>query len=74
MEQFQYHGKSETPVAIIQNGTLPNQKSVTGTVSSIVGLAAVSGIGSPAIIIVGEVVNFAEELNGIAQEVLIQYQ
>lgn len=74
MEQFQSHGKNETPVAIIQNGTLPNQKNVIGKVSTIAGLAVVSGIGSPAIIVVGDVVNYAHALNEIAQEVVIQYQ
>jgi len=74
MEQFQFHGKSETPVAVIQNGTLPNQKSVTGTVSTITGLAAMSGISSPAIIVIGEVVNYAHALREVAREVVIQYQ
>jgi len=74
MEQFQSHGKNETPVAIIQNGTLPTQKNVIGKVSTIAGLAAVSGIGSPAIIVVGDVVNYALALNELAQEVVIQYQ
>lgn len=74
MDQFQLHGKHETPVAIIQNGTLPNQSSVIGTVSTITDLASSSGIGPPAIIVVGEVVNYALSLKEIAKEVVIQYQ
>ncbi|MBA4056257.1 MAG: uroporphyrinogen-III C-methyltransferase [Marivirga sp.] len=74
MDQFQLYGKHETPVAIIQNGTLPNQKSVIGNVSTITGLASLSGIGSPAIIVIGEVVNYALPLQEIAKEVVIQYQ
>jgi uroporphyrinogen III methyltransferase/synthase len=44
----------ETPVALIEQGTLPEQKVVTGTLTDIVGKAA--DVKPPAIIIVGEVV------------------
>jgi len=74
MEQFTCYGKSNTPVAVIQNGTLPNQRVITGTVSTIVNLCSVADMGSPSIIVVGEVVNFAHALNGITQDVVIQYQ
>ncbi|MEJ7644496.1 MAG: uroporphyrinogen-III C-methyltransferase [Chryseolinea sp.] len=74
MEQFEIHGKADSPVAIIQNGTLPNQRVITGKVSSIANLCRVADMGSPSIIVVGEVVNFAHALNGIAQEVVIHYQ
>jgi uroporphyrin-III C-methyltransferase len=30
MEQFQVNGKSDLPVAVIQNGTLPDQKNIIG--------------------------------------------
>lgn len=52
-------GKSETSVAVIQNGTLPTQKNVIGTVSSIVDLVEKEELGSPGIIIVGDVVKYA---------------
>ncbi len=74
MDQFTRCGKNETSVAIIQNGTLPNQKSVFGTVSTIANLAAGAGIGSPAIIVVGEVVNHAHAREDIMHEVGVQYQ
>jgi uroporphyrin-III C-methyltransferase len=48
-------GKLEEPVAIIQNGSLDNQKVVTGKISNIQPLAKISGIGSPAIIVIGPV-------------------
>jgi len=51
---FTNHGKSNTPVTIIQNGTLPEQKSVSGNVGSIVEKVSESGISSPAIILIGE--------------------
>ncbi len=74
MEQFQLHGKHQVPVAVIQNGTLPDQKSVTGNVATIAGLAAIAGIGSPAVIVIGEVVNYSRVLHEIGKEWLIQYQ
>jgi uroporphyrin-III C-methyltransferase len=49
------HEKSAMPVAIIQHGTMPEQKVVTGTMADIVQRVAASGISSPAIIVVGEV-------------------
>ena len=44
----------ETPAAIIQNGTLPNQKTVVGTLATIVGEAARVKIKAPAIIVIGD--------------------
>ncbi len=48
-------GKSEeTPAAVIQNGTLPEQKTVRGTLKNIREKVKAAGIASPAIIVVGE--------------------
>ncbi|NOY98823.1 MAG: siroheme synthase, partial [Chloroflexi bacterium] len=44
-----------TPVAVIQWGTTPRQKVVTGTLVDIAGRA--SELGSPATIVIGEVVS-----------------
>ena len=74
MELFQAHGKSETPAAIIQNGTLPTQRLVTGIVSDIAAKASLAGIGSPAIMVVGEVVQHARALATVTQEVAVHYQ
>jgi uroporphyrinogen III methyltransferase / synthase len=51
-----------TPVAIVQNGTRPEQKTVTGTLQNIVEKATIEGISSPAVILVGEVVGLREKL------------
>jgi len=56
MDVFRANGKAETPVAIIQNGTLPNEKIVIGKVKDIVYRAQYAEITNPAIIMVGEVV------------------
>jgi uroporphyrin-III C-methyltransferase len=56
MDLFILHGKQETPVAIIQNGTLPDEKIVIGKVNDIVFRAQCEGFSNPAVIVVGEVV------------------
>ena len=54
-----------TPVAVIENGTLPEQKVVTGTLSDIEDRLRKSGIRGPAIIIVGGVVTLRDQLNWV---------
>ena len=49
-------GKAELPVAIIQNASLVEQQEIFGTVADIRHQVERSGIGSPAVIILGEVV------------------
>ena len=58
---FKQQGKSNTPVMIVQNGSMPNEQMVHGTVSTIVDLAAQASIGAPAIIVIGEVVDLLPE-------------
>lgn len=48
-------GKIDEPIAIIQNGSMENQKVVTGKISNIQPLARISEIGSPAVIVIGQV-------------------
>lgn len=74
MRLFERSGKGETPVAVIQNGTLPNQKSVLGTVATISGLTTLEQVGPPAIIVIGEVVRYATQLKEITKEAVGQYQ
>ncbi len=65
MDQFKFHGKSDLPVAVIQNGTMANQHSVIGTVATITAQAKEKEISSPAIIVIGEVVRYAQALEQI---------
>lgn len=53
-------GKGETPVAIIQNGTLADQQLIVGRVSTIVEQVASGTIGNPAIIVIGDVAALAK--------------
>lgn len=57
MDIFSEHGKKDTPVAIIQDGTTPKEKMVIGSVKDIFFKAQYAELSNPAIIIIGEVVN-----------------
>jgi len=58
------HGMSpETPVAIIQWGTMGKQKSVSGTLATIAKLAAEKKLSPPALTVIGDVVKLREKLN-----------
>jgi uroporphyrinogen III methyltransferase/synthase len=52
-----------TPVAVIRWGTTPKQKTVIGTLETIVDSIKKSKIGPPATTIVGDVVNLRDQLN-----------
>ncbi len=44
-----------TPVAVVQHASLPKQRHAVGTLSDLTGLIEREGLGSPAIIVVGDV-------------------
>src|SRR4051794_34102215 len=50
----------ETPVAVIQAGTLPEQRTVVATLSDVVERVEAAGLRPPAVTIVGEVVGLRE--------------
>jgi uroporphyrin-III C-methyltransferase len=52
----------DTPVAIIERGTTDRERLTVGTLGTIVGLADMHGVKSPAIIVVGEVVGLRKVL------------
>ena len=55
------HGASPgRPAAIVQWGTRPNQRSVTGTLENIAEVGKSAGLGSPVAVIVGDVVGLRE--------------
>lgn len=57
MDVFRSAGKSDTPVAIIQDATTVIEKAVIGKVKDIVFRAAALQMTNPAVIVIGEVVN-----------------
>jgi len=51
------HGKpADTPVAIVESGYLPGQRTTAGTLATIAALAAARDVRPPAVVVVGEVV------------------
>lgn len=59
---FKKESKGNTPVAIIQNGTMQGEKIAVGTIESIEQEVEQLGLSNPAIIIIGEVVNHRKAL------------
>ncbi len=51
------------PVAIVERGTLPDQRTVTGTLATIAGVARREQVKAPAITVVGAVVGLADSLD-----------
>ncbi len=51
-----------TPAALIQSGTLPNQRTVTGILADIADKAREADLRPPAVLVVGEVVRLREHL------------
>lgn len=57
------HGKSiDTPVAVIERGTRPDQRVTIGTLADIVGLCKQRKVKAPAVTVIGDVVKLHHEL------------
>lgn len=62
-ERLTEHGKSgETPVALVHWGTYEEQRTITGTLNTIVDIVKRENVENPSMIIVGEVVKLREKL------------
>lgn len=57
-----------TPAAVIENGTLPGQRVVVARLDALPGAVARQGIGSPSLVVIGEVVGLRDELRHTAGE------
>jgi len=66
---FASENKQDIPVAIIQNGTRDNEQSGFGTIETIEDIVSKKGLSSPAIIVIGEVVNQSVKLASIHKEI-----
>jgi uroporphyrin-III C-methyltransferase/precorrin-2 dehydrogenase/sirohydrochlorin ferrochelatase len=62
---MRYGRSSDTPVAVIQDGTLPDQRTLTATLGSVVEAMTADGVRPPAIVVVGEVVHVAREIDSL---------
>jgi len=62
-EQLMLGGRpADEPVAIVERGTLPDQRTVSGTLQTIAELAAAAAVKPPSVTIVGPVAALGEEL------------
>ncbi|MBN8281401.1 MAG: uroporphyrinogen-III C-methyltransferase, partial [Gammaproteobacteria bacterium] len=62
-DALRHHGRpGDTPAAVVMGGTTASQRVVSGTLRDIAGKAEAAGIGSPAILYVGDVVALREQL------------
>lgn len=71
VEVYKSAGKANLPVALIQNGTLPNERIAVGTIRTIEDIADRKNIGSPAVIVTGAVVKLHPEF--IEEDVLEKF-
>lgn len=59
------HGRpATTPAAVIADGTLPSQEMVTADLATIATTAQSAGIGAPAIVVIGNVVEVSKQVRG----------
>ncbi|GAB2932962.1 uroporphyrinogen-III C-methyltransferase [Nonomuraea fastidiosa] len=58
----------ETPVMVVQDGTLPTQRAVTASLSTVADRVSAAGIRPPAIVIVGDVVRIGQEVEMVRAE------
>lgn len=68
VELFKKEGKSELPIAIIQNGTRADEKVGVATIATIIKEVERQELANPAIIIIGEVVKHRTSLLEIQQK------
>ncbi len=69
---FQSEEKNDLPIAIIQNGTTPEEKIGVGTIDTIIDIVDTNKLANPAIIVIGEVVNHRAELQNIQAEINVE--
>jgi uroporphyrin-III C-methyltransferase len=60
LELFQQHRKTDTPVAIIQNATMPDQKTIIGKIGTLLYGAKKTDSKAPGLVVIGEVVDLAQ--------------
>lgn len=65
---FRALGKGDLPVAVIQNGSLPDEQVAIGTVGTIEQQVAERGMSAPSIIVLGEVVRYHERFKEMVKQ------
>ncbi len=70
-EQMKAHGlPGDHPAALVQDGTLPGQRTVAGTLDTLPGLARENDIRPPALLIIGTVVTLHERIGWYESQAL----
>ncbi|WP_223788475.1 siroheme synthase CysG [Marinicella meishanensis] len=70
VRQLISHGKDPAvPLAVIENGTRPEQRTVTGQLHQLTAMIRDHAIKSPALIVIGEVAAYAQQLDWFAPHV-----
>lgn len=63
------HGlPADWPAAIVQHGTQPSQRTITGTLTTLPELANAAKLRAPTLIIVGEVVTLRDKLRWFTED------
>jgi uroporphyrin-III C-methyltransferase len=60
--------RDETPVAVVQHATLPQQRHAVSVLSDLSALVQREGLGSPSIVVVGDVLKGLAQTQAIACE------
>jgi uroporphyrinogen III methyltransferase/synthase len=64
VERLLKHGRApSSPMAVIQSGTTPNQRTIVAPLSEIVARVEKAGLQPPAIVLIGEVIGLRDQLN-----------
>lgn len=74
VDLFKAEGKSDLPIAIIQNGTCNNEKVGIGTIGSIQEIVAKEELCNPATIVIGEVVKHRSVVMDHARHIISSSQ
>jgi uroporphyrin-III C-methyltransferase len=62
--------RAEMPVAIVERGFRPDQRTTIGDLADIVFAAGRAGVTSPAVVVIGEVVRLAHDGDASAAELM----
>lgn len=65
---YQELGKGLLPVAVIQNGTMENERKAVGIIDTILKEVEINQVATPAIIVLGEVVKHSQKLKDVFVE------
>lgn len=68
VQPFLDAGKNDVPVAILENGSLPEGRIISGKIRNIRDEVIKNNIKSPAIIVIGEVVRIGQQINQLREQ------